>query len=80
MSTPRDEGKLAGVERFLKNRKIVGADADQIREWARDSLYWNALIILDPADIVTVAMGAENHADMEREFRARIERRLGLLP
>lgn len=70
--------KLKGVEKFIEDNGLTGAVAEQVREWGRDALYWHGVTIMDPADIVVVAMGAENHEDLERQFKARIERRFSL--
>jgi hypothetical protein len=80
MNRSADATKLKGVEKLLSENKIVGYAADQIREWAKDSLYWNAMILLDPMDIVTEAMGAKDARALEDGLRNRIERKLGLLP
>ena len=69
---------LKGVEDFLKANAIKGEAADIIRAWARESMYWNGLVIMDPQDIAVVVMGAQSHGEMEDQFIERIERRLGL--
>jgi hypothetical protein len=73
-----DKAKLPGVEKFLDDYRIGGAAADQVRQWALEALYWNALMLMDQRDIAVIVCGADSHAEMEEKFRERLNRRLGL--
>lgn len=70
---------LPGVEIFLEQNGIpvAGPVAQQIRDWALESLYWNALCALHPMDIVTVVSGAESGTEMQNGLKERLDRRFG---
>src|SRR5687767_12149233 len=70
--------KMQGVEDFLAVNKIYGEPADIIRAWARESMYWNALFLLDPVDIAVQLTGAPDAATLEAGLERHIERKLGI--
>lgn len=69
---------MPGVEMFLeKNGLNAGPVAAQIREWAEDALYWNAMCALDPMDLAVEITGSESASAFQRGVKYRIDRKLG---
>ena len=71
---------MAGVERLIKRWEISGTDAMDVRDWAESALYWNAMILLDPMDLMTILMGAKGQKEFDLRLRELIDRKLDLKP
>lgn len=67
---------LMGVDKFLADNNITGEPASIIKAWAMESIYWNALMMMDPIDIVIEVGGSPSAEEMEAGLIERIKKRL----